>query len=132
MKITFPLALLALCFSLSACSNFFNEMRIRKDPLTIVRPDVEELEAMEKADGTWTEPAHASGGIQAPTLGDPNLQLPSPQPTATRGGTALTPIKSANQGHMPAPPVNAGPAPLSPQAPPQPPQYDPAIIEELR
>lgn len=43
------------CFFLASCSTLVDEIRIRTDPNTIVKPDVDELRELELADGTYLE-----------------------------------------------------------------------------
>jgi len=58
--------LLGMTFCLISCEAFVDEMRIRSDPNTIVKPDWNELEAIEKAEGTY--------------LGDEPVQVIQPPP----------------------------------------------------
>lgn len=135
-------ALAATCL-LSSCTTWVDEMRIRRDPNTIVNPDVDELERLEREDGTWIEPRSAN--IDSFEDQANRVQPPSNNPTiGIQPADSRFPSTVPNQTPPPSPPSGASnsaapnspgvpPAPpaITPEAPPAP-QYDPKLLEELR
>jgi len=125
LSIAKALLLLGVVSAVSSCTQLRDDIRIRRDDDTLVKPDVDELEAYERSQGFVPSEDSESDDI------DSFLRSEGIDPSMIENAPMIDPPVKPTPESIPA--TTPSPSvPQAPVAPPRQPQYDPGLLDELR